>query len=98
MAALSNELSDRPLVRMICGLPIVLYRCESGAPAPIKDHYLNRQAPLSMGNLAVDTIQCNYHGFLFDGDGGCVYIRQQVKVPSAMHIRALTAVERWGFV
>ena len=98
VGALSEELVDKPLARTICGFPMVIYRGESGQTVALEDRCPHRQAPLSMGNVLGDDIQCNYHGFMFDGSGGCTHIPRQERVPSTIDIRAFKAVERWGFV
>ena len=98
VGALSEELVDKPLARTICGFPMVIYRGESGQTVALDDRCPHRQAPLSMGNVLGDDIQCNYHGFMFDGSGGCTHIPRQERVPSTMDIRAFKAEERWGFV
>ena len=98
VAALSGELTDKPLARMICGVPMVLYRGENGNLVALEDRCPHRQAPLSMGNIIGDQIQCDYHGFMFDGTGACTHIPRQDKIPASMGVRAFAVVERWGFV
>lgn len=97
-AAHSAEVADKPLARMICGLPMVLYRGESGAVAALEDRCPHRQAPLSMGNVIGDDIQCDYHGFMFDGTGQCVHIPRQDRIPAKNQVPAFAAIERWGFI
>ena len=98
VATLSDELTGKPLARMICGAPLVLFRGETGGAVTLEDRCPHRQAPLSMGNVIGGEIQCNYHGFRFDGAGACTHIPRQDKVPAAMDVRAFAVVERWGFV
>ncbi|MBT5896430.1 MAG: Rieske 2Fe-2S domain-containing protein, partial [Rhodospirillaceae bacterium] len=98
VAALSGELTGKPLARTICGVPMVLYRGENGNLVALEDRCPHRQAPLSMGNIIGDQIQCDYHGFMFDGAGACTHIPRQDKIPARMGVRAFAVVERWGFV
>ncbi|MBT7953682.1 MAG: aromatic ring-hydroxylating dioxygenase subunit alpha [Rhodospirillaceae bacterium] len=97
-AAYTAEVADKPLARMICGMPMVLYRAESGEVAALEDRCPHRQAPLSMGNVIGETIQCDYHGFLFDKTGACTHIPRQDRIPAANRVDAFAAVERWGFI
>ncbi len=98
LAAHSAEVADKPLARIVCGMPMVLYRGESGTVAILEDRCPHRQAPLSMGNVIGDTIQCDYHGLLFDGAGRCVHIPRQDAISARNHIMAFPTVERWGFI
>lgn len=97
-AAHAGEVTDKPLARMICGMPMVLYRGESGSVAALEDRCPHRQAPLSMGNVLGEDLQCNYHGFVFNKTGQCVHIPRQDGISSRNRIQAFAAVERWGFI
>ena len=97
-AALSSEISTTPMRRVICDLPIALFRTESGRAAAVEDRCSHRQAPLSMGLVIGEEIQCNYHGFVFDCRGTCTHIPHQISAPRSANIRAFTLVERWGYV
>jgi len=98
VAALSTEISDRPLARTIACQPIVLYRDTKGAAIALEDRCAHRQAPLSLGEVVGDHIQCGYHGFTFDGDGRCVRVPSQKQVPPNACIRAYPVIEKQGFV
>jgi vanillate O-demethylase monooxygenase subunit len=97
-AAHSAEITDKPLARLICGMPMVFYRGESGAVAALEDRCPHRQAPLSMGNVIGEDIQCNYHGFIYNKTGNCVHIPRQDGISAKNRVQAFTAVERWGFI
>jgi vanillate monooxygenase len=96
--ALSEEVEDKPLRRIICDEPVVLYRTESGKAAALEDRCSHRQAPLSMGRVVGEQIQCMYHGFMFDCSGKCSHIPHQDNTPGAAKVRSYKAVERWGYV
>lgn len=97
-AGLSEEISTKPLRRVICDRPIVLFRTDSGRVAALEDRCSHRQAPLSMGRVVGEEIQCMYHGVTFDCTGACVHIPQQENIPQRATIEAFPAAERWGYM
>lgn len=96
-AALSTELTTKPIRRTICDLPMALFRTESGKVAAVEDRCSHRQAPLSLGKVIGEEIQCNYHGFVFDCGGNCTHVPHQASVPRSADVRAFLMVERWGY-
>lgn len=96
--ALSTEPTSEPMRRVICELPIVIFRTESGKVAAMEDRCAHRQAPLSMGHVIGEEIQCNYHGLVFDCSGKCTHVPSQERAPRSASIRAFEVVERWGYV
>lgn len=97
-AALPHQVGSKPLRRLICNEPVVLYRNSQGNPVALEDRCSHRQAPLSTGSVLDDNIQCIYHGFVFDNLGNCVHIPHQDKIPNRAHIKAYPVEEKWGFV
>ena len=92
-SALGTEVTNTPLARTICEKPIVFYRGESGKAVALEDRCAHRQAPLSLGRVQGDDIECGYHGFVFDCAGACVYVPRQDTVPkSAMVSISASAV------
>src|SRR5216684_6797167 len=69
IAAWADELQEKPLARRICNDPIVLFRDPGGQPAALVDRCCHRSAPLSLGEVVAEGIQCGYHGLTFDGSG-----------------------------
>lgn len=63
----------RPLGVKLLGRRIVVFRGESGLAA-LEDRCPHRGAPLSMGRLHGDLLECPYHGWRFDDAGQCRYI------------------------
>src|SRR5438067_894037 len=61
--------SDQPLARRICNEPIVLFRGGTGRVGALTDRCCHRAAPLSMGSVVEEGIQCGYHGLVIDGLG-----------------------------
>ena len=95
-----------PLARMVCEEPIVLYRTTASRPTEghtttgnavaLADRCPHRFAPLSLGRVIGDQIQCGYHGLCFDQDGSCVRVPGQDSVPRA-RVQKYPLVERHGF-
>ena len=69
VAAWSHEVSTAPIRRVICELPVVLYRTHGGQAVALADRCAHRAYPLSAGVVLGDAIQCGYHGFEFGPDG-----------------------------
>ncbi|MDF3068408.1 MAG: (2Fe-2S)-binding protein [Polyangiaceae bacterium] len=71
VACLSEELARAPLARVVCGVPIVLFRSQGRAAALI-DRCPHRNVPLSLGRVLADgRLECAYHGWQFGCDGVC---------------------------
>ncbi|KAL6770195.1 CAO1B [Auxenochlorella protothecoides x Auxenochlorella symbiontica] len=56
----------------VLGQVYLLFRDASGAVACIKDQCAHRACPLSSGKIVDGCAQCPYHGWQYDGAGGCV--------------------------
>lgn len=95
--ALGTEITRKPLRRIICSEPVVMYRTENGSIVALEDRCSHRQVPLSTGRLVGDQIQCMYHGFTFNTDGVCTHVPHQ-NAPKSAAIRAYPVEERWGYI
>ena len=99
VAATAQELEcDQLFARTFLGEPVVLYRKADGTVVALEDRCCHRLAPLSLGCVVQDTIQCGYHGFRFDESGRCVHIPGQEKIPSRAAVRAYPTIERHGLI
>jgi vanillate O-demethylase monooxygenase subunit len=98
VTATSKELGAIPLQRTICGIPTVLFRDSMGKAAAVQGYCSHRRAPLSMGRIVQDSIECPYHGMRFDRSGRCVHIPSQQEIPEPAHISAFPVVEQQGLV
>jgi len=98
IAARADEVMRAPVGRFVCGVPLVLYRTEAGAPVALRNICSHRRAPLDKGKLVGDAIQCAYHGLCFDASGRCVRIPGQETIPAEAHIDAFPAALRWNLV
>lgn len=96
--AVADEVGHKPMRRVICDEPVVLFRTESGKASALEDRCAHRQAPLSMGRVVGEQIQCMYHGFMFDCSGKCTMIPHQDSAPSTAKVKSFKVVERWGYV
>ena len=68
--ALSRAVSRTPHRVLIAGQAFVIFR-SGGALRCLTDRCPHRFAPLSLGRVVADTIECPYHGWRFDGTGRC---------------------------
>jgi phenylpropionate dioxygenase-like ring-hydroxylating dioxygenase large terminal subunit len=98
VAALTEELTDKPLGRMVHDEPVVLYRREDGTPVALEDRCLHRQAPLSLGWVEGDNLRCTYHGLLFDCAGRCIEVPGQTAIPPNDGIRQYELREQQGYI
>jgi len=97
-ASLSAEIGPAPFARKICGRDLVLFRTEAGKLAALEDRCAHRHAPLSLGTVKGETIQCGYHGLCFDAAGTCVHIPGQAAIPPRARVEAFPTAERHGWV
>ena len=98
-AARSAELPDtKALARKLLGEHVVLFRTEGGALTALQDRCPHRFAPLSMGTVIGETIQCPYHGLRFGTDGGCAYNPHYSALPRAAQVSAYPLLERYGMI
>ena len=93
-AALSDEVTSKPMRRVICERPLVFFRTESGKIGVLEDRCSHRQAPLSRGEVIGESIQCAYHGFTFSCSGRCTRIPHQDIQPAAANVYAYPFEER----
>jgi len=98
VAGRAEELDDKPLGRMICNEPIVLFRRKDGSVAALEDRCPHRKYALSMGTVLGDELQCGYHGVQLDGSGKCTKIPSQVSIPRGFGARAYAAAEKHAYL
>jgi phenylpropionate dioxygenase-like ring-hydroxylating dioxygenase large terminal subunit len=88
VACRSEELGQQPLARLICGVPLVLFRSRGRASA-LLDRCPHRNVPLSLGRVLDDgRLECAYHGWQFDCDGVCRKIPGLARADEARERRA----------
>ena len=67
--ALTEELSDLPLLVKLLGEELVLFRTRQGVPGLVEKHCAHRGASLEFGVATDEGIRCCYHGWHFAPDG-----------------------------
>lgn len=95
-AAWSREIQSGLVPRRILDERVVLYRLSTGAVAALEDCCPHRLAPLSLGRIRDDALECGYHGMTFDCHGQCVRIPGQAMIPANAKVRSYPIVERMG--
>ena len=94
IAAWADEVGDTPLARRICNDPIVLFRDRHGRAAALADRCCHRSAPLSLGRVVEDGIECGYHGLVIDAAGCCVKVPGQKLIPDEARVKTYPLVEK----
>lgn len=98
VAALSSEVGRDLLGRWLLDTPVLLYRTEDGRAVAIENRCPHRAAPLSLGCLKGDNVQCGYHGFTFSPEGACVDAPSMGTALPAATIMAFPVIEQNSFV
>lgn len=100
VACTSDELRDRPIARTVLGVPFALYRERGGRPVALLDRCPHRNAPLSIGAVRGDRIECAYHGWQFDAQGICRLVPGLCgeHEGKARRVAAYPVIEQDGFV
>jgi len=98
----SNEVRPGRLVGVTrMGEQLVFWRDQSGKVACMRDVCPHRGVRLSAGKLVGDTLQCPFHGFLYDATGACTLIPANGKntpVPKAFRVATYPVHEERNFI
>jgi phenylpropionate dioxygenase-like ring-hydroxylating dioxygenase large terminal subunit len=98
VAAFSDEVSRDMLGRWLLDTPVLLYRREDGTAVALENRCPHRGAPLSLGCLKGDDVQCGYHGFRFASDGTCIDIPSMKTPPASAKVRSFPLIEQAPYV
>ncbi len=98
VAASSHEVGRTLLKRTVANEQIILYRTEAGDPVAMLDMCPHRLAPLSLGRIVGDAVECGYHGITFDCTGKCIRIPGESRILERYKATTLPALDRWGFI
>lgn len=96
--AWSREIERSIVTRRVLEEDLAVYRTEEGAVAALEDACPHRLAPLSIGRLQGDAIQCGYHGLTFDCTGRCVHAPGMARTPESFRVRSYPTAESMGMV
>lgn len=94
----SRDVGRQPVRRTVIEKNIVLYRRENGTVVALDDRCPHRFAPLSLGKVKGDDLQCGYHGMTFNGAGQCVRIPGQEIIPLNATVKSYPVTETLGLV
>jgi phenylpropionate dioxygenase-like ring-hydroxylating dioxygenase large terminal subunit len=98
-AAWSKDVGTQLLKRTLLNESIVFFRTGDGAPVALANMCPHRFAPLHLGKLIDDTLQCGYHGLRFNAAGKCVFNPDGDGItPSAAKVRSYPLHERYGLL
>lgn len=98
VAAAARELDGGPIERTIMDNPVALFRLEDGTPTAMHGVCPHRYYPLARGKVRGDALQCNYHGFRFDGrTGSCVHVPGQ-PAPKSFRQRIYPVAEHGDWI
>ena len=89
---------DRPQRRVLLGEPIVIFRGQDSGVYALADSCPHRFAPLSMGRVIGNALQCPYHGLEFGGSGICVKNPHIDKDPGGLKVQHFACETRQGAV
>lgn len=98
VAAWNDEVSREPLARTVLGEDIVLFRKLDGTVVALENRCAHRRLPLSAGRVVDDSIQCSYHGLVYDCSGKCIKIPGQPRPAGGVGVKAYPVIERDRFV
>jgi vanillate O-demethylase monooxygenase subunit len=96
--ARADEITTTPLARTLFGAAMVLFHDSAGAAVLLRDVCPHKSAPLSLGEVTGDRIQCPYHGLQFDRGGKCVHIPGQEQIPAALRVPSWPCAESLGLI
>ena len=94
VAAWSYEVEQALFERTIIGESILLFRKPDGTAVAMGNTCPHRFAPLHLGKLFDDVVECPYHGLRFNADGQCIHNPHgNGKIPSRARTTAFPLIE-----
>jgi phenylpropionate dioxygenase-like ring-hydroxylating dioxygenase large terminal subunit len=97
VAGFPEEFGRHLLPCTFLGENVVLFRREDGTPVAFEDRCAHRRLPLSMGRLKGDTVECGYHGLIYNDQGRCIFIPGEKSVPAGARVRCFPVIERYRY-
>ena len=99
--AFSHEVTDRPFAAKLLDERLVLFRLSDSSIVAARDLCLHRGAPLSLGWVENDELQCKYHGVGYDKSGQCTCafpLDRMPQFPTERELTTYAVTERYGLV
>jgi phenylpropionate dioxygenase-like ring-hydroxylating dioxygenase large terminal subunit len=94
VAAWSYEVGAELFERTIIGESILIFRKSDGTAVAMSNACPHRFAPLHLGKLENDVVECPYHGLRYDSTGHCVLNPHgNGKIPSRARTKTYPLVE-----
>lgn len=85
--------------RTLLNESVLLFRDSAGVAQAIGNRCPHRFAPLHMGVIKGDAVQCAYHGLMFAGSGQCVHNPHgDGAIPKAAKVKTYPLVERYSLL
>lgn len=99
VAANPSEIAAGPIERTIMDLPVAVFRMADGTPTAMHGVCPHRYYSLAQGVVVGDSLECNYHGFQFDGrSGACTKAPFQNAPPARFRQRIYPTAEHGGLI
>jgi phenylpropionate dioxygenase-like ring-hydroxylating dioxygenase large terminal subunit len=97
--AWDSEVDRKPFARIICDVPVLVYRRLDRSLVALRDACPHRLFPLSQGIKEDDNIRCKYHGMLFGPDGRALQMPlKNDPVNASICVQSYPVAEKHRFV
>ncbi len=95
----SSELKPRQVLkRQAFGIPLAVFRAQSGRVAAVHAQCVHMGADLSRGRVVGERLQCPLHEWEYGAQGRCEYIPATDDIPGRARQAALVCREQYGLV
>src|SRR5205085_9824937 len=95
VGAWADELAPGALLgRTVLDEPVLFYRSAAGEIGALEDRCCHRSLPLHHGQVIGETVQCGYHGLVYDKTGACIKVPGQDRVPRGAKVKSYPVVEQ----
>jgi phenylpropionate dioxygenase-like ring-hydroxylating dioxygenase large terminal subunit len=84
--------------RWLLDTPVLFFRRLDGTAVAMENRCPHRGAPLALGCLKGDDIQCGYHGFIFASDGRCINVPSMKTPPVSANVRNFPIIEQSPYI
>lgn len=98
VAAWDHEVTRKPISKKVAKRPLALFRTTDGKAVALADACWHRLAPLSLGEVIGDEIQCPYHGIRYNAAGRCTSMPAQQTINPSATVPSFPVVERHRYI